>query len=66
MAETFTLVNTEIDNIRQAGVRRGINASIATLEKLRERHNKRSSGYNDLTIAINALLSLTIEQAEEV
>lgn len=55
-----------IDMVRKTGVRRGINASIETLMKLRELNNKRSSGYNELTIAIVKLQSLTVEEAEEI
>jgi len=55
-----------IDQIRQAGVRRGIKASITVIENLRERHNKRSSGYHDLSLALDLLSKLTIEDAEEV
>lgn len=54
-----------LDFARKAGVQRGIKASIATLEKLRELHSKRSSGYNDLSIAIRKLEALTVEEAEE-
>jgi hypothetical protein len=54
-----------IDIVREAGVRRGINASIKVLQELRDRHNKRSSGYNELTIAITKLIALTVEEAEE-
>jgi hypothetical protein len=57
-------VITELDKARQAGVQRGINASIQALEELRSRHNKRSSGYNDLSMAINKLQALTINQVE--
>jgi hypothetical protein len=53
-----------IRNARQAGVQRGINASIQALEELRSRHNKRSSGYNDLSLAITKLQALTIDQVE--
>jgi hypothetical protein len=49
---------------RQAGVRRGINACIDELYLLRSRHNKRSSGYNDLTLAIDKLTKLSIEEVE--
>jgi hypothetical protein len=56
----------EIEFARTSGVQRGINASIQTIEKLREMHSKRSSGYNDLTIAIGRLQALTVEQAEEI
>ena len=53
-----------IRNARQAGVKRGINASITALEELRSRHNKRSSGYNDLSLAIVKLQALTVEKVE--
>jgi hypothetical protein len=53
-----------IRNARQAGVQRGINASIQALEELRSRHSKRSSGYNDLSLAIMKLQALTIDQVE--
>lgn len=53
-----------IDLARQAGVKRGINACIDELYLLRQRHNKRSSGYHDLTIAIDALSKLTISEVE--
>ena len=53
-----------IRNARQAGVQRGINASIQALEELRSRHSKRSSGYNDLSLAIVKLQALTIDQVE--
>lgn len=49
---------------RQAGVKRGINASIQALEELRSRHGKRSSGYNDLSLAIIKLQALTVEEVE--
>lgn len=55
-----------IEMVRRAGVRRGINAAIETLDKLRDTHNRRSSGYNDLTIAILKLQQLTIKEAEEI
>lgn len=58
--------STQIDLVREAGVRRGINASIKALEELRELHSKRSSGYNDLTLAISKLQALTVEEAEEI
>ena len=56
--------NPAIDAARQAGVKRGINACIDELYLLRQRHNKRSSGYHDLTIAIDALSKLTISEVE--
>jgi len=55
----------QIDFARRAGIRRGINASIKSLETLRELHSKRSSGYNDLTIAIGRLQDLDINKVEE-
>ena len=66
MAETFTLVNTEVDNIRQAGVRRGINASITRLENVRDLHDQKSSAWWELNFAITALLALTVAEAEEI
>ena len=57
-------VISELDKARQAGVQRGISASIQALEELRSRHSKRSSGYNDLSLAITKLQALTIDQVE--
>jgi hypothetical protein len=54
----------DLTNARQAGVKRGINASIQALEELRSRHGKRSSGYNDLSLAIIKLQALTVEEVE--
>lgn len=59
-----TFVIEELEKSRQAGVQRGINASIQALEELRSRHSKRSSGYNDLSLAIVKLQALTIEEVE--
>ena len=53
-----------IRQARRAGVTRGINASIQALEELRSRHNKHSSGYNELTIAILKLQALNIDEVE--
>ncbi len=54
----------DLTNARQTGVKRGINASIQALEELRSRHGKRSSGYNDLSLAIIKLQALTVEEVE--
>ena len=63
MIDPITAIEA-INHARIAGVKRGINASIETLEKLRSMHSKRSSGYNDLTLAIIKLQELTIEEVE--
>lgn len=55
-----------IDKARQAGVRRGINASITRLERLRDLHSETSAEWRNLTKAILELETLTIEQAEEI
>ena len=56
----------QIDMVRIAGVRRGINASIATLEQLRDRTEKGSHQDVAIGICLLQLRSLTIEQAEEI
>lgn len=53
-----------IDKARRAGVQRGINASVQTLENLRSLHSKGSSGYNDLTKAILTIQALDIDEVE--
>jgi hypothetical protein len=56
----------QIDSIRQAGVRRGINASIATLEKLRDLQPKNSNTFWEINFAISELQRLTVTEAEEI
>ena len=63
---TVDLTETQIDNIRQAGVRRGINASIARLENVRDLHATNSSAWWELNFAITTLLALTVAEAEEI
>lgn len=54
------------DMVRRAGVRRGINAAIATLEQLRDRTEKGSHQEVAISICLLQLRSLTVEQAEEI
>lgn len=56
----------KIDLARQAGVTRGINASIEAIENLRSVRDKRSSGYHDLTLAIMTLQKLSFTGVEEI
>jgi hypothetical protein len=53
-----------VDEARQAGVRRGVNASIELIEGMLERHRKGSSGRAELELVIHKLRSLTMEQVE--
>jgi hypothetical protein len=53
-----------IEESRQAGVRRGVNASIELIEAMLERHRKGSSGRAELELVIHKLRSLTMEQVE--
>jgi hypothetical protein len=64
--ETVELTDTQVDKIRQAGVRRGINASITTLENLRDLQPKTSTTFWELNFAISELQRLTVTQAEEI
>ena len=56
----------QIDMARHAGVRRGINASIETLQELRDRAEKGSHQYVAITVCLLQLRSLTVEKAEEI
>jgi len=53
-----------VDEARQAGVRRGVNASIELVESMLQRHRKGSSGRAELEIVIHKLRQFTIEQVE--
>jgi hypothetical protein len=64
--KTIELTETQIDNIRQAGVQRGLNASIKLVEIIRDLHKQSSPEWNALVYALGALRNITIEQAEEV
>jgi hypothetical protein len=50
---------------RQAGVQRGINASIQLIEEMLPRHRKGSSGRAELELVIKKLQALNIEEVEE-
>lgn len=58
--------NETIDMVRQRGVKRGINASIETLEALRDQTEKNSHQWVAVSICINQLRSLTVEKAEDM
>jgi len=53
-----------VDEARQAGVRRGITASIEIIEAMLQRHRKGSSGRAELELVISKLRNLTMEQVE--
>lgn len=53
-----------VNTARQAGVTRGINASIELVESMLQRHRKGTSGRAELELVIYKLRSLTMEQVE--
>jgi hypothetical protein len=57
-------IDKALSNAASEGVRLGINTCISAIEELRSKHSKRSSGYNDLTLALLILEKLTVEQVE--